>query len=299
MPVPSEIQPVDELHRTENVIGVSAVAALPQRGLELSGILQSTLDPQHQLDLVLKTVRAHLPVSGLEFCPAHGGDPLRAGNTAAHLSHYELVAERHPLGRLHVYRERSLNTGEEVLLQDFLSGLPYPLRNALNYIEAVELASHDPLTGVQNRRAMNQALVREVELAQRQQTQLSMLIIDADEFKQFNDRFGHSFGDEVLRRLADTTACSVRRSDLLYRYGGEEFVVLAAYTGIDDACLLAERIRAHIEQIDRVAEQRIRLTVSIGVSTLLENDSPRDLFERADDALYRAKHLGRNRVQAG
>ena len=299
MPVPSESQPVDELCRAANLIGVSAAAALPQRGLELCGILQSTLDPQHQLDLALKAARAHLPISGLEFSPAHGESPLRAGNAAAHLTRYELVAERHPLGRLHVFSEKSFDTGEEALLQELLSGLPYPLRNALSYIEAVELASHDPLTGVQNRRAMNQALVREVELAQRQQTQLSMLIIDADEFKQFNDRFGHNFGDEVLRRLAATTASSVRRSDLLYRYGGEEFVVLAAYTGIDDACLLAERIRAHIERIDRVADHRIRLTVSIGVSTLLENDSPRKLFERADDALYRAKRLGRNRVQAG
>jgi diguanylate cyclase (GGDEF)-like protein len=91
----------------------------------------------------------------------------------------------------------------------------------------------------------------------------------------------------------------VRRSDLLYRFGGEEFVVLAAYTGNDDACLLAERIRAHIAQIDTVANQHIRLTVSIGVSTLLPTDSPRSLFERADAALYRAKHNGRNRVQAG
>jgi diguanylate cyclase (GGDEF)-like protein len=278
---------------------VPAGAVLPQAGLELCGILQATLDPQHLLELALHAVQARLPVSGLEFWPDQGETLLRAGNTAAQVARYELVVERRPLGSLQVFHGQPLDSGQAVLLEDLLSGLAYPLRNALNYIEAVELASHDPLTGVQNRRAMNQALVREVELAQRQKTHLSMLIIDADEFKRFNDRFGHSFGDKVLRKLADTTATTVRRSDLLYRFGGEEFVVLAAYTANDDACLLAERIRAHIAQIDTVAGQPIRLTVSIGVSTLLQTDSPESLFERADAALYRAKRNGRNRVQAG
>jgi diguanylate cyclase (GGDEF)-like protein len=278
---------------------VSAAAVLPQAGLELCGILQATLDPQHLLELALSAVQARLPVSGLEFWSNQGGNRLRTGNTAAQVVRLELVAERHPLGSLQVFHAQPLDTGQAVLLEDLLSGLVYPLRNALSYGEAVELASHDPLTGVQNRRAMNQALLREVELAQRQKTRLSMLVIDADEFKRFNDRFGHSFGDEVLRKLADTTAATVRRSDLLYRFGGEEFVVLAAYTDIQDACLLAERIRARIAQIDTVADQHIRLTVSIGVSMLAENDSPKDLLQRADDAMYRAKRNGRNRVQAG
>jgi len=297
--LPRDAKPADAFRQDRHILSVSAAPALPQAALELCAGLQASLDPQHLLNLTLAATTPLLPVVGLEFIPNNGDARPRAGNTARHVTSFDLVAERHPLGCLRVYHDQVFAQDQASLLEGLLSGLIYPMRNALSYLQAVELASHDPLTGVQNRRAMNQALVREVELAHRQQAQLSMLVIDVDDFKQFNDRFGHIFGDEVLRKLTDTTASTVRRSDLLYRFGGEEFVVLAAYTGIDDARLLAERIRERIEGIGTISDRPVQLTVSIGVSTLRANDSPKSLFERADRALYQAKRDGRNRVLTG
>lgn len=167
--------------------------------------------------------------------------------------------------------------------------------------ELEQLAATDGLTGLANRRAMDQTLAREYSRAQRSGNNLSLLMIDVDHFKAFNDRHGHQLGDFALRAVADVIGGSVRRpADLAARYGGEEFAVILPETTMAGACALAEQIRASIEQLAPVGQNITPLTVSIGVGTWSagQDTSPENLLRNADKALYQAKSHGRNRVVA-
>jgi diguanylate cyclase (GGDEF)-like protein len=125
-----------------------------------------------------------------------------------------------------------------------------------------------------------------------------MLILDIDHFKQVNDRFGHQAGDFVLTRLAELANQSIRSTDLLGRYGGEEFILILPEAGLDNARAVAERLRQKVENHKFVFDQQtIQITISIGLSSLVNPDTELDdLISRADHSLYAAKDAGRNRV---
>lgn len=159
-----------------------------------------------------------------------------------------------------------------------------------------ELSSTDALTGLSNRRALDETLNAEFMLAKEQGRPLSILMFDVDHFKKFNDTYGHDQGDRVLKAFATTTRAAVREVlDTVCRYGGEEFMVIARETPQDGGQILAERIRAAVEAM-RV--DGLKVTASIGVAGVQETGAttPGQLVELADAALYRAKESGRNRV---
>jgi two-component system cell cycle response regulator len=164
-----------------------------------------------------------------------------------------------------------------------------------------ELAQTDPLTKALNRRALSERLAAEMERVRRYSTTLSLLLIDLDHFKQVNDNHGHLAGDDVLVEVASMLLRVVRAVDLVARYGGEEFVVVLPETGAPGAEAFAERLRELIEAQSFVASRGapIRLTASIGVSSFPGSgvESVEDLLSNADQALYRAKSEGRNRVR--
>ena len=163
------------------------------------------------------------------------------------------------------------------------------------------LAATDALTGVANRRILDLTLRHEWFRAQRSGLPLSVLMIDADHFKAFNDRHGHQRGDEALRTIAKVISANVRRpADLVARYGGEEFSVILAETDSAGAQKIAEQIRSAVEQLPRVEGDDSPMTVSIGISTwTTKTDATLEqLLFAADKALYQAKERGRNRVVA-
>jgi diguanylate cyclase (GGDEF)-like protein/PAS domain S-box-containing protein len=160
------------------------------------------------------------------------------------------------------------------------------------------LSQTDDLTGVFNRRHFMEVLQKEFEIARRRHRSLSLLSIDIDHFKDINDRFGHSQGDLALQHLIKTIRGHLRAEDVLARVGGEEFVILCPMTDRQQARDLAERIRQIVADtwLDTACGP-IRLTISLGVATLREEESNADsLLLRVDKALYRAKHDGRNQV---
>lgn len=166
--------------------------------------------------------------------------------------------------------------------------------------EVTRLSNHDPLTGVFNRRAFTDFSQQAIELAQRHGRCVGIVLMDLDFFKRLNDDYGHQAGDAVLKHVAETLGEQIRSSDRLARFGGEEFIVLLAETTPDGVLLAAERFRHAIESIpisDVVPDCGRPQTISIGVSRFPEHaDSLDRLVACADDALYRAKALGRNRV---
>lgn len=157
-----------------------------------------------------------------------------------------------------------------------------------------ELATVDELTGVKNRRRFREDLDMFFALWARQETPFSLVMLDVDHFKQYNDAFGHPAGDDVLRTVAGLLREGTRQQDVVARYGGEEFVVLLPSTTADDALNMAERLRERIEQSSWSLRN---VTVSAGVSTTAPDiTSSSSLVVAADQALYRSKRFGRNRV---
>ena len=207
--------------------------------------------------------------------------------------------------------------GEEPLTHadvDFANAVVRTAVTAIRRARAVEttladkarlelLALTDPLTQTLNRRALVERLTAELERARRYSLMLSILVVDLDHFKAVNDTYGHLIGDEVLRAVARTLQREARTVDIVARYGGEEFVVVLPETGEEGAVAVAERIRQKVAEYPaQIGEQRDRLkvTVSIGVATATATstrvNAPDDLIAGADEALYRAKAQGRNRV---
>jgi diguanylate cyclase (GGDEF)-like protein len=172
----------------------------------------------------------------------------------------------------------------------------------VNQMRTIErLSMIDQLTNIPNRRSFDERLQMEWKQAIREQTPISILMIDVDKFKNLNDTYGHQQGDIILKVLSNIFPMAFRRpGDFVARWGGEEFVVLLPNTRLDGALDVAEKIRADIENeiITCMDGSTIRITVSIGINSLIpEKDSPVDMFvSNADKALYAAKNAGRNKV---
>lgn len=161
-----------------------------------------------------------------------------------------------------------------------------------------DMASHDPLTHVLNARAYYQACDQQILQSQRSQLPFSVLFVDLDHFKSINDNHGHAAGDEVLRVVASTLSAHLRRTDLLGRIGGEEFSVFLPDTPLSGAMALAEGLRNAIQQCrPMVGDKRLDITASVGVASRTQAVSSMKLLQqKADEAMYEAKRLGRNRV---
>lgn len=157
-----------------------------------------------------------------------------------------------------------------------------------------QLANTDQLTQIKNRRAILEILEYEVQQFQRQQRNLSILMLDIDHFKAINDTFGHLEGDAILRKVAQVVSQACRQTDSVGRYGGEEFLIILPDTAIADAKDLAERIRLSMGTC--LTNHGNALTCSIGVATLHEGEGVLELIKMADDRVYAAKRQGRNRV---
>lgn len=158
------------------------------------------------------------------------------------------------------------------------------------------IASHDKLTSVYNRHMFEEVFKKEISRAKRYGRPLSLIMVDVDYFKEINDRYGHQSGDVVLRDLADTLQKNLRDSDIIARWGGEEFVIILPNTPFEQAVIIAEDLRATIA--GHPFDKGVRLTCSFGVTDYREKDTTDTIFARIDKALYRAKEFERNNVQS-
>jgi diguanylate cyclase (GGDEF)-like protein len=198
-------------------------------------------------------------------------------------------------GRVLKFKCKALPDGGRLMTFDDVSGF---VRTAE---QLRELASIDDLTKLPNRRQFLKSLEDEFAQAHRYDRPLSVLMIDVDRFKQINDQHGHPAGDELLRAMAERLRGSVRQTDLLGRLGGDEFAVALSNTDMPTALESAERLRREVaNETFRILGARIQVTISVGVATRqAQYDRAARLMRLADQALYSAKSVGRNRVSAG
>lgn len=196
--------------------------------------------------------------------------------------------------------ERHRTDAKNIELQDDLRRKNRLLQEA--NAKLAKLSITDGLTGLYNRRYLEEALGTEFAKAKRWQLPLSCLMCDIDHFKKVNDKHGHAVGDTVLTRLGAVLQAGVRRSDIVARYGGEEFVILVSNTDCKGAVMLAEKLRAAVEGVpfkNREGGDTVQVTISIGVDTFdgKNRADEEDLLRSADEAVYEAKRAGRNCVR--
>ncbi len=269
---------------------------IQMRYLEFSEKLFKVLDPKLLIENFFVEAQTFVSLSGIDYVNEQYDFAASFGEEGIYSLSYEISIADVNLGELRIYRRTAFLGKETRELEKLISSLAYPLRNASMYFTAMQSAYRDPLTNVNNRGAMDKVLPREIALARRFTTPMSLLVLDVDKFKLINDAHGHQVGDDVLQSFALVLRDCVRDTDLIFRYGGDEFVILLSSTGINGAMELAERVRSSIERCHQYSNVQMMLSTSIGVTELRENDTSESLFLRADSALLEAKRRGRNCV---
>lgn len=221
------------------------------------------------------------------------GDPIRM--IGAHTNIDDLKVTQAQL-----YNQSRILKGEfenlEQIIEERTQELELLNRKLAEKVDEIEyIASRDPLTGIFNRRMFEQLLDIEIKRAKRYSQPMCVILADLDFFKEVNDQYGHTTGDKVLLQVAQTLKRLIRESDLIARWGGEEFAIILPNTESETALEMAERLRFSIA--NQILEEKIQLTCSFGVTKYIPDDSGDSIFARMDQALYQAKGKNRNNVQ--
>lgn len=262
---------------------------------QLPYTLQTSLILEDMLQLFQQEINAIFPECSFHYQNPSMKVDINSAEKSHHRCHYKLEMNGDYLGDLSFTQSKKFSQTDIIFIEDLLSLLVYPLRNCLLYKKALASALLDDLTNLGNRAAYEKSLNREIDRAKRHNTPLSLVLIDIDNFKIINDNFGHMTGDRALKILADMINQNLRGSDMAFRFGGEEFVLLLTDTSIHDAQVAAERVRESVAQIlSYDGKNSFGFTISLGVAQLDKNEEGYHLFERADMALYEAKHMGKN-----
>ena len=300
---------------------------------ELDIVTLSLLDPRHDLQRMLNDLRIDLkefphllfvqyerdlqapilpvrkPVLGPYRAHQFGKIFLSCKQKPVSVAIIPLLRQGRLIGYLNLgsfQAERFLPSMATDFIERLGSIIAICLENVLNNERLIYIGLTDPLTNVSNRRYVEQRTLEEIARSRRQLYGIACMYLDIDFFKKINDEFGHQGGDDVLREVAKRIKAELRLSDTLGRFGGEEFVVLLVNANLQDALLVAERIRKSIASQPFVLSdaRSCRATISIGLTTIAEkqnhgdeNAVAREMVLRADRALYEAKRCGRNQVR--
>lgn len=269
----------------------------PDALTRLSRRLTTTLSLETQIGILAEELAETVPYDHLIYRHAIGSQDFvyASGMGGPHRCDYRLNLGGVNYGSLTLSRRKRFTEGELEGIELLLSAAICPIRNACRYATVEQAALTDSLTGVPNKRALDDAIDRACKVSDRHNEEYTLILCDLDHFKEVNDTYGHVIGDHILRETAREIETAIRSSDSLYRFGGEEFAVVLPHTGEAEAQVVAERIREHIAGISvNCGENNVTVTASSGVATRLREESPEQWVARADDALYRAKDHGRN-----
>ena len=239
---------------------------------------------------------------GTQFTSVEGENPETFGTKRHHSAQYALNLDGRPLGNIRLCRRERFVEEELMAIEKALGSVARALHGAAEVDSLRSLCTLDPLTGLGNRSSLYESMQREVSRARRHGSPLAVMMIDIDHFKTLNDELGHLGGDDVLRSIARVLCESTRRSDLLFRFGGDEFTIILPHTDVTGADKAARKIRANLGKVscagfDLDASNTLaHPDVSIGIAAYVDGDDDGTLLQRADTHLYHAKAQGRARV---
>ena len=265
--------------------------------LKVMQVLQTTLDINFLIENFSKELQSITSHNYLNYKNIDQNINIKIGDQTANKVVIELDLDKRKLGKLVISRKTEFSDNEKEKINRLAILLLFPINNILNYRQAIANANIDPITKLNNRMLFNKILEQEIDFAQRYNQKLLMMMIDLDNFKKINDEYGHIVGDIMLKNVSGFLKKFMRRSDLVFRYGGDEFCIILRNTTLNGANELANRIRKSINnEIFTCGDHEIKITVSIGLVKIHEEDDSIKFIERADRLLYEAKDIGRNSV---
>lgn len=249
--------------------------------------LQTTLDLNKLLNIFAMEAARYVNFSGLYFKNQTISKALLGSKKAKQERQFDLKINDEFIGTLSYGLNSPISMNHYKELQRIHQILLYPLKNALQYHQAMQLAMQDSLTGLGNRRYFDEQLKRAMHNANRHQGQVGLVLGDLNKFKAINDTFGHGIGDQVLKQFANVLRCCIRDSDSVFRFGGDEFAIIVENASDYALDIIQSRVKEHSKS--NVLLAKYEVTCSLGATFMNRADNEHSLFERADQALYRHK----------
>jgi len=268
----------------------------PQFAHRLVEKLQTTLNIDELITIYSEHAKRVVKLSGLQFHSSLGAFELKDSDKQLTPFSFDLELNDEHLGKLVYFCQYQFSNTIKQKLQSLHQVLVYPLRNALMYQRVLQLATKDALTSLYNRSQFNDSLIQRIENARRHQRKFSLMLLDLDNFKQVNDNFGHKTGDDVLIAFANILKASIRTTDSVYRFGGDEFAILIDDPQFVTNKIIAERVMKSVRNCKIISNYGV--TTSIGFTLAESTDCEENIFARADEGLYEAKAAGRDCARA-
>lgn len=258
-----------------------------QRNLALLEQLQTTLDVKQLIDIFALEVAKHLDFTGIYFKHADVSATARGSRQAKAERQFELKINDNFLGIITYAINNPMSIVNYKVLTELHHLLINPLNNAIRYHQAMQLAMQDSLTQLGNRRSFDEQIKRTMAQAARRQTCVGLILCDLNKFKAINDSFGHIVGDNVLVQFAKALRQSVRGTDCIFRFGGDEFAIIVADATEQSLAIIEHRIYQNKSQDALLAKYNV--TSSLGFAFMNRADDAISFFKRADKALYSQK----------
>ncbi len=259
--------------------------------------LHEYLDFYQLFNSFINELRANVPCDSIEYENKLTETSLTNGSTGKHHCEYILKYEAVSLGKITITRDSKFSDNELDMVETMLAGLTLPLRNAIRYQQAIRFAQRDELTGLRNSSYYHDVVDLEIKRSHRYKTPFSLLMLDLDDFEKINNEYGREAGDLILHEVAVRISEKARSSDVVYRNGGDKYLVFLPNTDKAEASIVAERIKDFV--LARACEyndKTIVFTLSVGVVTVAHGDTADKLIDRADQAIFHAKILGKDRI---
>lgn len=256
-------------------------------GLLLLEQLQTSLEVESLLNIFAMEASKYVDFSGLYFKNQHITACIRGSRTTKVERTFELKIDNEFIGVMTYTLNSPISLSNYKIVAQLHKFLLYPLRNAVYYRMATQMAMQDSLTSLGNRRHFDKQLKRAMHHANRHQNLVGLILGDLDKFKTINDTHGHQVGDQVLSQVAKALEQSIRDSDSAFRFGGDEFAVIVEDAGSHSLKVIENRIKQAIDNDALLAKYRV--SCSLGACFMNRADTEKSLFERTDQALYRRK----------
>ena len=258
-----------------------------QRNLALLEQLQTTLDVKQLINIFAIEVAKYLDFTGVYFKHAEISATARGSRQAKAERQFELKLNGEFFGIITYAVNSPISLGNYKILSELHCLLINPLNNAVRYHQAMQLAMQDGLTQLGNRRSFDEQIKRTMAQATRRHARVGLILCDLNKFKAINDSFGHTIGDNVLVNFAQALRQSVRDTECIFRFGGDEFAIIVADASEQSLAVIEQRIYQAIAQDALLAKYNV--TSSLGLAFMNKADNPISFFQRADAALYSQK----------
>jgi diguanylate cyclase (GGDEF)-like protein len=257
------------------------------RKLALTEQLQTSLDLKSLLNIFAMEASKYINFSGLYFKQENISAAARGSKPGKKERLFELKINNEYIGTLTYALNSPISLTNNKILKELHQLLIHPINNAIKYQQAMKLAMQDGLTGLGNRRYFDEQLKRAMHHANRQRSKVGLMVCDLNKFKVINDNYGHHVGDEILVNFAQALIHSVRDSDSIFRFGGDEFVIIVEDASEQSLLIIEERISHALTTNSLLAKYHV--ACALGFTFMNRADDPTSFFERADSMLYRDK----------